>query len=98
MKSFVEADTDHKIEIGGKGVGRFVCLKAFTELNIYSQFRDESDSLKAISFDFRNTKEGFHNIEESKPADDAIGTKVLLKMYKEDYQKNLDFKIKLLQH
>ena len=59
LKSFVEADTDHKIEIGGKGVGRFVCLKAFTELNIYSQFRDDKGDLKAISFDFRNTKEAF---------------------------------------
>lgn len=91
LKSFVEADTDHKIEIGGKGVGRFVCLKAFTELNIYSQFIDDKGDLKAISFDFRNTKEGFHNIEEPNPTEDSIGTKVLLKTYKEDYQKNLDF-------
>jgi signal transduction histidine kinase len=26
LKAFIEADTDHKIDIGGKGVGRFVCL------------------------------------------------------------------------
>src|SRR5690606_39059325 len=36
LKAFIEADTDHKIDIGGKGVGRFVCLKAFRELNITS--------------------------------------------------------------
>ena len=27
FKSFIETDSDHKIQIGGKGVGRFVCLK-----------------------------------------------------------------------
>jgi len=93
LKSFVEADTDHKIEIGGKGVGRFVCLKAFTEINVYSQYKDPKNKLKAISFDFRNTKEGFHNIEEPIPIGDIIGTKVLLKTYKDEYQKNLDFEL-----
>ena len=36
LRAFIEADTDHKIDIGGKGVGRFVCLKAFKELSIKS--------------------------------------------------------------
>ncbi|REC42034.1 ATP-binding protein [Chryseobacterium sp. 5_R23647] len=93
LKSFVEADTDHKIEIGGKGVGRFVCLKAFKELNVYSQYKDSKHELKSISFDFRNTKEGFHNIEEPIPQDDFTGTKVLLHAYKDEYQKNLDFEL-----
>ena len=38
MTYFIEADTDHKIEIGGKGVGRFVCLKAFKSILISSVF------------------------------------------------------------
>jgi nitrogen fixation/metabolism regulation signal transduction histidine kinase len=36
LNYFVESDTDHKIKIGGKGVGRFVCLKAFSEMRVRS--------------------------------------------------------------
>lgn len=36
LNYFVEADTDHKREIGGKGVGRFVCLKAFKSMSVKS--------------------------------------------------------------
>jgi hypothetical protein len=51
LKAFIEADTDHKIEIGGKGVGRFICLKAFKELNITSYFVQKSE-MKSIQFNF----------------------------------------------
>jgi len=91
LKSFVEADTDHKIEIGGKGVGRFVCLKAFKELNIHSQFLDENDQMKAIAFDFKPTKEGFHNFSEPQPQGVNPETRVRLNQYKEEYQKQLSF-------
>lgn len=90
LKAFIEADTDHKIEIGGKGVGRFVCLKAFKEINVFSQYIDENKSEKAISFDFRATKEGFHNFFEVTPNGKKHGTTIKLNGYKEEYQKNLD--------
>ncbi|MEN9908927.1 MAG: hypothetical protein RLZZ540_2076 [Bacteroidota bacterium] len=93
LKSFIEADTDHKIEIGGKGVGRFVCLKAFKELNITSYFNDELDKEKGISFNFRATKEGFHNFSDKSIGNNKIGTKVLLKDIKPEYQKHLDFEL-----
>lgn len=92
LKSFIEADTDHKIEIGGKGVGRFVCLKAFKELNIKSSFHNEQNIQESISFDFRATKEGFHNFSD-KIVGTNIGTKVILKEIKPEYQKNLDFEL-----
>ena len=41
LNYFVETDTDHKLEIGGKGVGRFVCLKAFNKLFIESTFSNQ---------------------------------------------------------
>jgi hypothetical protein len=91
LKAFIEADTDHKIDIGGKGVGRFVCLKAFKEMNVFSKYLDEGKKEKAISFDFRATKEGFHNISEPKPNGQAIGTTIKLNGYKDEYQKNLEF-------
>ena len=60
-EAFIEADTDHKIEIGGKGVGRFVCLKAFKELNITSYFTQKSE-IKSIQFDFKSTNENLHDL------------------------------------
>lgn len=92
LTSFIEADTDHKIEIGGKGVGRFVSLKAFKELNIYSQFLDGNEP-KAISFNFRPTKEGFHDFSEILPIHSENGTIVRLNTYKPEYQKNVDFEL-----
>ena len=93
LSSFIEADTDHKISIGGKGVGRFVCLKAFKELNIYSQFLDEYQKEKTIAFDFKVTKEGFHNFSKPSLNGKGLGTTVRLSHYREEYQKNLDFRL-----
>jgi hypothetical protein len=89
MTSFFEADTDHKIEIGGKGVGRFVCLKAFRELNISSQFIEEGKQ-KGLTFNFRATKIGFEDIENV-GSEGTLGTRVKLSRIKDEYQKHLDF-------
>lgn len=91
LKSFIEADTDHKIEIGGKGVGRFVCLKAFRELKIQSKFYDINKDIDSISFDFKATKEGFHNVEKSATSiNGTTGTTILLRNIRDEYQKNLE--------
>ncbi|HVX01050.1 MAG TPA: hypothetical protein VHA52_11520, partial [Candidatus Babeliaceae bacterium] len=88
LKAFIEADTDHKIEIGGKGVGRFICLKAFRELNIESYFL-EGDQRKSIQFDFKTTREGFHDL--STPSLNGVihGTTIKLNRIKDEYQKTL---------
>lgn len=88
LKAFIEADTDHKIEIGGKGVGRFVCLKAFRELNIQSVFRQGSE-LSAIKFDFKATKLGFHDFKNPPVNKEQSGTDIHLNSIREEYQKNL---------
>jgi hypothetical protein len=88
LKAFIETDTDHKIDIGGKGVGRFICLKAFKELNIKSNFI-EAGKKKVIEFDFKATKEGFHNFKTPKPNGKVNGTSILLNSIKDEYQKNL---------
>lgn len=93
LTSFIEADTDHKIEIGGKGIGRFVCLKAFKEMKISSKFLNENGSEETISFDFKPTKEGFHNFENPKLNGFGIGSIVKLVNYRPEYQKNLDFNL-----
>lgn len=88
LKAFVEADTDHKIDIGGKGVGRFVCLKAFKELNVSSFYIHDKVS-NSIQFNFKATKEGFHDF--SKPASNGVkhGTSITLNSLKEEYKKAL---------
>ncbi len=87
--SFFEADTDHKIEIGGKGVGRFVCLKAFRELKVFSEYKEGIEQ-KAISFDFKATKTGFENITYPISKNVNSGTFVRLSELKPEYQKNLN--------
>lgn len=88
LRAFIEADTDHKIDIGGKGVGRFVCLKAFRELNITSYYKEKSET-KSVKFDFKPTKEGFHNFSNPSPNGIKNGSVIKLNGIKEDYQKSL---------
>jgi hypothetical protein len=88
LKAFIEADTDHKIDIGGKGVGRFVCLKAFKELNIKSCYL-ENNQTKSVQFDFKPTKEGFHNFSNPNPNGISNGSVIKLNGIKDDYQKSL---------
>ncbi|HTK21838.1 MAG TPA: ATP-binding protein [Mucilaginibacter sp.] len=91
MSYFIESDTDHKIEIGGKGVGRFVCLKAFKKVIIDSNY-EEDDRLKSRKFEYRSSKEGFHNFIEDSPGEFAERrTKIILSEYRLDYQKNVPY-------
>ena len=49
--AFTTTDTDNKIEIGGKGVGRLLWLDCFEEINISSVFQD-GDELNRRAFQF----------------------------------------------
>ncbi len=49
--AFITTDTDHKIEIGGKGVGRLLWLDCFEQISITSVFSDD-DGRKRRSFKF----------------------------------------------
>jgi hypothetical protein len=88
LNSFTESDTDHKISMGGKGIGRFVCLKAFKKMIVKSCFLD-GDKKKIRSFDFLNTKEGFDGYKEE-DCDNAkiLGTSIELSEFREEYQKH----------
>lgn len=54
--SFDTLYTDLKLKEGGKGFGRFTCLKYFTDLHVRSVFRD-GDFFKARSFSMGKDKE-----------------------------------------
>lgn len=55
MASFMEADSDYKMEFGGKGVGRFSWLKAFSSVSIESTYKDGTDYFTR-KFDFNLSK------------------------------------------
>ncbi|CAN7473823.1 ATP-binding protein [Mesorhizobium caraganae] len=50
-EAFTTTDTDNKIDIGGKGVGRLLWLDCFKSISVNSVFRDNG-GLKRRTFDF----------------------------------------------
>lgn len=69
--------TDNKISQGGKGFGRFTCLKYFDSVKIDSTFLN-GGSLKRRQFEMGKDTEIIVNEEISEAAQDATGTKVCL--------------------
>jgi len=87
LTSFTEADSDHKLGIGGKGVGRFVCLKAFKWMEISSIFSEEG-VFKKRALSLRNTKQGFENYTETNPDIHKYQTICTLCDFLFEFQKN----------
>lgn len=101
MKSFMEADSDYKFAIGGKGVGRFSWLKVFSKATVTSTFKRD-DSFITRSFDFTLDNQNIiDNITVAK-IDDFI-TEVCLKGFINDYDKDVPKQLitiatRLIQH
>jgi hypothetical protein len=51
-EAFITTDTDNKIAIGGKGVGRLLWLDCFESIHIESNYKDGT-TMRHRSFDFR---------------------------------------------
>jgi hypothetical protein len=87
FSAFETADTGHKADIGGKGVGRFLWLKAFDHAEITSVFIGDHQKLVRRTFKLCLTERG---IEDHAVADaangDQRGTEVRLCDYKEEFQ------------
>jgi hypothetical protein len=87
MQSFKTLDSDHKIDRGGRGVGRLLWLKAFKSVTVNSVFCDLDKNRKIRSFTF-NSSSGI--IEEPiQPAKTEIEqqTTVSLNDFVERYRK-----------
>lgn len=69
--------TDNKISQGGKGFGRFTCLKYFDSVHIDSTFLN-GGSLKRRQFEMGKDTEIIVNEKVSDAIQDATGTKVCL--------------------
>ena len=90
FRSFNEADTQFKESKGGKGVGRFIWLKAFQKVEVESVFM-EGDEYYFRKFDFSlSTPEGVQN-HEIKPltSPESVHTIVRLLDFRADYEERV---------
>lgn len=89
IKSFSEFDSEKKAEIGGKGVGRLICLKAFKKLSVESIYKSDI-TFKMLHFDYKKSKEGFDNFKDNlNTTKTSTGTKVVLSQYEDNYDKSV---------
>jgi hypothetical protein len=89
-QAFNEADTMSKSSKGGKGVGRFIWLKAFDRVLVDSIFREDNDEVYHRHFEFSTeTESGIKNEQVSAASllDERITT-VHLQGFKDTYEKN----------
>jgi hypothetical protein len=81
--SFLTADSTHKLQKGGKGVGRFFWLKAFDRVEIESVFECEDGArFRQIGFSLKNGIIENQNVQTDRPRE----TIVKLIGFKEVYQ------------
>lgn len=85
FNSFLTADTTLKESRGGKGVGRFIWLKAFEKVQVDSVF-EEDGRLWRRTFDFSRRPGGIGNHEKTEiDRDTKVLTKVILQDFKSQY-------------
>ena len=102
MASFMEADSEYKIAIGGKGVGRFSWLKAFSSVQVVSTYKEE-DQFVTREFDFSLDRFDIEDVLRESPDKTEYCTIVKLLDYKKDYEKEVPkqlntIAIRIIQH
>jgi hypothetical protein len=86
MRSFETLDSDYKAEMGGRGVGRLLWLKAFNRISIRSAYKDENGDLYARQFRFSVDREVEHG--EAPDGFSDSGAVVHLDGFKDAFQGN----------
>lgn len=86
MNSFMEADSEYKMSIGGKGVGRFSWLKAFSSVEIESTYKDD-DTFVTRSFEFSLNQRDIDDKLDDAPDKSEFSTSVKLNGYEKNYAK-----------
>lgn len=84
-KSFLTAESEYKIEKGAKGVGRFVALKAFQNVEYESIYKFEN-GYNQRTFTFKPTGNGIFDYNNIVIDKNATGTIVNLNDFKENYR------------
>ena len=83
-ESFNTSDSRYKLEKGGKGIGRFLWLKAFKKVEVESVYRDENRK-KCRVFEF-TLKDGVKQ-KKNEITEKEVKTIVKLVGFKEEYRK-----------
>lgn len=86
MKSFETLDSDFKAELGCRGVGRILWLKAFDRVAVSSAFVDDNGSLSGVAFRFSEDRDV--EIHDSVADSDTSGSTVRLEGFKEAFQQS----------
>jgi len=84
FESFQTSDSDYKKALGGKGVGRFLWLKAFDHVHIESVYRSNSRRMKRV-FTF-TTEHGIETTEHAAVDGNRQYTIVRLNGFKKEYR------------
>lgn len=88
MASFMEADSEYKLASGGKGVGRFSWLKAFSSVQIVSTYK-EKDEFVTREFIFSLEHLDINDDLRESPDKTEYQTVVMLIDYIKDYEKEV---------
>ena len=89
MKSFCTLDSDYKVGMGGRGVGRLLWLKAFHNVRVDSNYMNDAGLIKKRTFMFNAT----NGVAEQSVADtDEViaepGTTVHLEGFRSEYRES----------
>jgi hypothetical protein len=95
FKAFSTSDTTYKVDRGGKGVGRFVWLVAFDEVEVESTFSTPT-GLRTRKFNFVPRSDGIEGETVSGATDARIRTVVRLKNFKTKFRELCPKKIETI--
>jgi len=84
FNSFCTSDSTLKIELGGKGIGRFSWLKFFTNVQIKSTFKQSGQTFQR-GFTFETT--GIDNGEKKEVFDAPLKTEIALLNFRQEFSK-----------
>jgi hypothetical protein len=85
--SFQTLDSEYKIDLGCRGVGRLLWLKAFNKVSVKSSY-EENAKIFTRTFDF-NASNDIHNEEVKEISDAKIETSIKLLDIQKNYSKYL---------
>lgn len=100
--AFETADTTYKADRGGKGIGRFLWLVAFENVEIESHFRT-SDGWKCRRFEFAPVGDGIRSMALLESKAQQWATTIRLRGFREKYRKQCPKRIdtiasRLIEH
>lgn len=102
IQSFLESDSTYKAKIGGKGVGRFSWLKAFSSVSVSSTFKDNGVFVKrefVFSLDNPYIEDTLVECKGSDDCSTSITLDTYLFEYRKDVPKQIDtIAMRIIQH